>query len=284
MLECLSRDPISVKDISVQTGIPVSTVHRLLRPLLARRYAFKHGWGTYGAGLALKELSSRIDVNEIIARVSRPFVVELARACNRTAHLGVLHGNMIRYLVKVDRGGLMLPSREATDLEAYCTGLGKAVLSQLGPDELDDYLANGDFVALTENTIVQRERLENELAGVRDCGWTLDRGEFLSNLYCLAAPITVQENKVLAAISISEIRNGAAADADPSEFLQFLPLVQRAATEISRLVGINLDDRVTGGPRARGRRLETHIRRTQTAIPALCIAAPGGREADTPLI
>lgn len=243
MLECLSRDPISVKDISALTGIPVSTVHRLLRPLLARRYAFKHGWGTYGAGLALKELSSRIDVNPIIARISRPFVVELAKASNCTAHLGVLRGNMIRYLVKVDRGGQMLPSREATDLEAYCTGLGKAVLSHLGSDELDDYLANGDFVALTENTLVQRERLESELTSIRKCGWAMDRGEFYPDLFCLAVPITAQEDRVVAAISISEIRESDDVDADRTQLLKFLPLVQRAAMEISRLVGISLDDR-----------------------------------------
>lgn len=238
LLECLSGAPMSVREMVRLTGIPASTVHRLLRPLLARKYVLRHGWGTYGVGLAFEELLSRADMHVIVASMTRPVVNKLAKACGRTAHLGVFHDDLVRYLVKAEGRRPPPPSIEMTELEAYCTGIGKAVLSQLGPGELEEYLDTGDFVSLTPRTISDRHLLEGELASIRERGWAIDRAEFYSDLFCIAAPIPVRTGRILAAISISEYREEGDLAAVEQELLAFLPLIRDAAQEIAALLDV----------------------------------------------
>lgn len=143
LLECLSTAPLTVREISEKSGIPISTVHRLIRPLLSRKYLLRQGRGRYGLGLASLELSSRADFDAIIASATRPIIANLARNCRRTVHLGVFRNNLVRYLVRIEAGYSRPPSQEMTELEAYCTAIGKVLLAQLSPEQLDEYLAPG---------------------------------------------------------------------------------------------------------------------------------------------
>src|SRR3546814_14810739 len=53
-------------------------------------------------------------------------------------------------------------SRCGMQLEAYCTGIGKALLANLPPADQEDYLASGSFVPLTKTTLVTAEALKGE--------------------------------------------------------------------------------------------------------------------------
>lgn len=236
LLECLSSAPLTVREISERSGIPMSTVHRLIRPLVSRKYVLRQGRGRYSLGLASAELSSRVDLDAIIASASRPIIANLAKNCRRTAHLGVFRDNLVRYLVKIEAGYSRPPSREMTELEAYCTAIGKVLLAQLSPEQLDEYLAPGDFVSLTENTISQPGCLRTELEEVRNQGWAIDRGEMYPELRCLAAPIHDRTGRVMAAISVTDTCNNESLYDVEEELLKLLPRITEAAEEISALL------------------------------------------------
>lgn len=236
LLECLSSAPLTVREISEKSGIPISTVHRLIRPLLSRKYLLRQGRGRYGLGLASVELSSRADLDAIIASATRPVITNLAKNCRRTAHLGVFRNNLVRYLVRIEAGYSHPPSREMTELEAYCTAIGKVLLAQLSPEQLYEYLAQGDFVSLTENTISQPGSLTTELKEVRNQGWAIDRGEMFPELRCLAAPIHDRTGRVIAAISVTDTCKNDKLDEVEEELLKLLPRINAAAEEISALM------------------------------------------------
>ncbi len=238
LLECLSSAPLTVKEISERSGIPLSTVHRLIRPLVSRKYLLRQGRGGYSLGLASAALSSRVDLDAIITSTTRPIIADLARTCRRTAHLGVFRGNLVRYLVKVDSGYSHPPSREMTELEAYCTAIGKVLLAQLSPDQLDDYLAPGDFISLTENTISQPDCLRKAIETVRHQGWAIDRGEMYPELRCLAVPIEDRTGRVMAAISVTATCNDDRPDAVEAELHRLLPRIHAAAAEISVMLRV----------------------------------------------
>ena len=238
LLECLSSSPLTVKEISTASGIPLSTAHRLLRPLVARKYVLRHGRGRYLLGMASMELGARTDLDPIITTSTRPIIAELARVCKRTAHLGVFRENLVRYLVRVEAGYLRPPSQEMTELEAYCTGIGKVLLAQLARDQLEEYLAPGDFVPLTPNTICDAEALRHEVDQVREQGWALDRGEMYPELRCLAIPVYDPTGRLMAALSVTEVcKNGNFEDVE-ERLRTFLPRMTEAADAISALLRV----------------------------------------------
>lgn|GEM_PF-561878 len=238
LLECLSSSPLTVKEISAASGIPLSTTHRLLRPLVARKYVLRHGRGRYMLGIASLELGARTDLDAIITSATRPIVADLAKACRRTAHLGAFRNNLVRYLVKVEAGYLRPPSQEMTELEAYCTGIGKVLLAQMAHQQLEEYLSPGDFVPLTPNTISDANALRHEVDQVRKQGWAMDRGEMYPELRCLAAPIYDPTGRLMAALSVTEVcKNGNFEDVE-ERLLTFLPRMIDAAQAVSVLLQV----------------------------------------------
>ena len=236
LLECLSSSPLTVREISETSGIPLSTAHRLLRPLVARKYVLRHGRGRYLLGIASLELGARADLDSIITSATRPIIADLAKTCRRTVHLGVLRDNLVRYLVKVDAGYSRTPSQEMTELEAYCTGVGKMLLAQLAHDQLEEYLAPDDFVPLTQNTISQADALRKEIGDVRRQGWAMDRGEIYSELRCLAVPIEDRTGRLMAAVSVTEVCTDENFEEAEERLLTLLPSIVEAAEAISVLL------------------------------------------------
>ena len=232
LIGCLSSAPKTVREICEHTGIPVSTAHRLLRPLVERKFVIRQRRGLYALGIASVEIAVRADIDSIITTATRPIMADLAKTCRRTVHLGVFRDNLVRYLVKAESGCRRSPSREEIELEAYCTAIGKALLAQLERDRLEDYLALGDFVPLTDNTIFDVDDLRQEINGVRRQGWAIDRGEMYPELRCLAVPIRGRTG-LLAAVSVTEVCNDVDPEKAEQDLLTLFPRIVEAAEAVS---------------------------------------------------
>lgn len=140
---------------------------------------------------------------------------------------------MMTYLLKEgDHHGAVI-SKPNMQLEAYCSGLGKALLAHLPREELDAYIATAPFVALTPRTIISADALRAELARVRNRGFALDRAEMFDGFICIAAPIRV-DGRVVAAISLVVTQM-----ATPCRPTIYLARLTAAAARIeSRLFGL----------------------------------------------
>ena len=93
--------------------------------------------------------------------------------------------------------------RVGTQLEAYCTALGKVLLGALSRDDLAAFLAEGELIALTSRTITEPSRFCTTLQQIREQGYALDDRETLEGLRCLAAPIRNPTGRIVAAVSVS---------------------------------------------------------------------------------
>lgn len=221
----------SLSAIAAVAGIPLSTAHRLVTGFEETGFLMRIGRGRYVAGPALTRLADLRrdqDWGAFAARVSRPILNRVFRKTGRPTHLGVLEDNMMTYLVKAgDRQGHAI-SREGMQLEAYCSGIGKALLAHLPPLQLEAYLASEPFVRLTPTTITSAAELRRELVEIRKRGYAVDNGEMAPGLVCLAVPIKNPQS-VSAAISLVATHEGA--QCDPTDYL---PLLQDTAQEIEK--------------------------------------------------
>jgi DNA-binding IclR family transcriptional regulator len=122
-----------------------------------------------------------------------------------TAHLGVLDGDMVTYLIKESASQVDLFTRENMQLEAYCSAIGKILLAHLTAPALAAYLAAGPFVRLTPNTVIDPAEIQGHLEMVRQTDIAIDNQEVAEDLVCLAVPTRSSTGQVIAAISCSQM-------------------------------------------------------------------------------
>jgi DNA-binding IclR family transcriptional regulator len=199
-------DDSSVADIAQRQGLALSTAKRMVAQMEASGLLLQTGRGRRGPGFGLLRLAARVDHREILRRVARPVLRKLAVETGRTTHLGVFEAEMVTYLVKEAPRASGLFTRETMQLEAYCSGIGKVLLSELPTDEREAYLATGPFVSLTPRTLVDPDLLRIHLAQVAKLGYAVDDEEVAEGLFCMAAPVAVPTGAPPVAISVAGAR------------------------------------------------------------------------------
>lgn len=193
----------SIATIAGDAGIPQATAYRLVGDLVAHGLLIAVERGRYLAGPRLVDYASRADLLQMLARLARPLVARVARRFRQDAHLAVMEAGMVTYLVKAGAGTAAAFARQGMQLEAYCSGVGKILLAHLPAPELEEYLANGPFIRLTANTIVEPSALRTHLSAVRARGFAVDDEEIAEGLKCLAVPVRDHHDRVIAALSLS---------------------------------------------------------------------------------
>ncbi|MEN9629506.1 MAG: hypothetical protein RJA10_2733, partial [Pseudomonadota bacterium] len=92
------QDPVSLKEISEQTGLHPSTAHRILNDLTLGRFVDRPQAGTYRLGMRLLELGNlvkeRLDVREAALGPMR----ELHKQTHQAVNLSVRQGDEIIYI------------------------------------------------------------------------------------------------------------------------------------------------------------------------------------------
>lgn len=229
----------SIAAMARREQMPVATAHRQVTTLAAEGYLVRTQKGRYLAGPRLLDLLGKIDQKQVIAEVAAPLLDQLAAQLKTVVQLGTFENEMVTYRIKTGSRASELFTKVGMQLEAYCSGIGKALLAHLPDPERNAYLAAGPFPALTENTVTCPETLHEVLRQVRQDGFAFDRGEILESVNCVAVPIHDNAGVVHAAISASFVH---AAEADKA-----LPLVMNTARAIGQAAfGLAIASPVSG--------------------------------------
>jgi DNA-binding IclR family transcriptional regulator len=85
----------------------------------------------------------------------------------------------------------------------HCTALGKAIIAYMPADWVSALSDSGAFFALTHNTITSAHLLLEELALIRQRGYSVDMEENAVGVKCIGAPIFNGQNAVIGAVSVS---------------------------------------------------------------------------------
>lgn len=200
-----SEQGLSITELSRRTGLPKSTVHRILNTFASRHYVEKKSdTDFYVLGYKFVEIAS-IYLNKIVLKTEAvPIMHGIACMFNATSYLGVLEANEVMYLERVEPlNSLRLYSQIGKREPLYCTALGKVLLSSLEKPEYNALIQSLTLKQHTPNTITDIRTLGIEVDQVRVNGYAVDRAEHEAGIYCLAVPIYDYTRKVMAAMSVS---------------------------------------------------------------------------------
>jgi DNA-binding IclR family transcriptional regulator len=125
--------PVSLERLAAACGLPRSTAYHLLRAMIDEGFVVhlpdEH---RYGLGVAAFEVGSGFARQEPLQRLARRQLAALVDEVGESAHLVVLHGRDVLYLVEERAPGRPpLVTDVGVRLPAHLTASGRAILAAL---------------------------------------------------------------------------------------------------------------------------------------------------------
>ncbi|ELY62019.1 IclR family transcriptional regulator [Natronococcus jeotgali] len=207
IIECLkSLESAGVTELARRLDLAKSTVHKHLVSLEQHRYVVNEG-GQYRLGLQFFNVGVHVRNQYDAYHAAKERVDRLAYETGETTWF-LVHENglgMFAYGVPQNES-FSFDSTIGTWVNLHSNSGGKAILAHLPETEVRGILEHHGLPAHTENTIVEREALFDELATIRDRGYAMNFREDLRGLHAIAAPI-ISDGRPVAAVTIAGAAN-----------------------------------------------------------------------------
>jgi len=229
------RGPVAATTIATALDLPRSTVYRLLAVLQEFGFVLHFPEARrYGIGIAAFEMSSGFSRQEPLSRLGRPILANLVDAVGESAHLAVLHGRDVIYLVDeraprrpalVTEVGVRLPS--------HLTASGRALLATLPKSQVRALFPNAEsFAQRTRALIPNYATLTRVLAEVRSRGYAAEDGDVTDGMASVAVAVRDHAGWPAAGIAVTFSRESI----PPERWPDIAEEVQRHAAELSRRI------------------------------------------------
>ncbi len=188
-----------------ETGINRTTLLRLLETLQRERMiqALPDRSG-YTLGNGLINLAAHALYSRDIVQIAQPELRELAATLGLSAHLGVIEGQEILYLLR-ETPNLHLVSnvRVGSRLPIHATSIGRIILAHYDRAERDRALDGCDFHPATAKTPTTRQALDVQLDADRNMGVAWSVGNFEAGIGSAAVAVFDSSEKPVAAINVT---------------------------------------------------------------------------------
>lgn len=193
---------MSLAELKEKTGLPRSTLHRLVKVLVDERFLVRSGQSNYRCTLKLWRIGALSADYDLVGERVQPVLRALAESTGETAHYAVYEEGWSVYVAKSDaphplRAGAQVGGRSP----AHASATGKAILAWRDDEEIRG--VGRVAQRYTTSTIVGAEDLSREMERVRKVKYAVSRGEWYDEIWSVAAPIVDVRGGVASAIGIA---------------------------------------------------------------------------------
>lgn len=225
----------TISEVAERTGLTRAGARRILLTLQTLGYVASDGklfrLTPHMLDLGFAYLSS-LPIWNLAEPVMQALVEQIKESCSAA----VLDGADIVYVLRVPTHKIMsIALGVGSRLPAYCTSMGRMLLSALPEAELMRILETSERTARTRFTITDVTELAAKIAQVRKQGWSLVNQELEEGLVSMAAPVIDHSGQTVAALNISGQANRTSARVMQETML---PPLLAAAQTISRMLSV----------------------------------------------
>lgn len=189
---------LGVREIARATGLPPSSVHRLLQTFEERALVRRDEHGAYRGGLELVRLG-RLAGRFSVGSTARPVLDQLAAEVDETAMLGIYDPTR-REVMVTDSVQTTHPVRYVVELDTWrplvAGAVGLGILAFLGPEERAGLLAATELRGLTPSTLTTVDAIEGFCARAREQGYALTHGQRTPGAVGMAVPVHDADGQV----------------------------------------------------------------------------------------
>jgi IclR family acetate operon transcriptional repressor len=226
-------DGITAAELAEQTGIPRTTLYRILRILSARGYlAPVDGNGTYVLGQALARMASGVKKQDDLLAAARPAMRVLSEQAGETVKL-VLREGMESFTIAVH---VPFDNRVASQVGARIPlhiGASQRLLLSRAPERVRAHVLSRPLVKWGPGTITSASALRESLALLADRDWAFGQDEGIAGVATFGALIHEGGHDVRAAIAVVFITEGKT----ERDLARFKSAVREAARALSAALG-----------------------------------------------
>jgi len=193
--------------IATLLELPRSSVYQLLSVMLDQGFITHYPEEkSYGLGIAAFELSSAYTRQEPLARLGAPLIAQLVDKVGESAHLAILHGSDVLYIVEERaKGRPSLVTDVGVRLPSHLTASGRAILAALPKSQARALYPNAASFSdrVEHSSITNYSQLRRELEQCAQRGYAIERGDVTPDFHSLAVEIRDANNWPVAAIAVT---------------------------------------------------------------------------------
>ncbi|CAN7522581.1 IclR family transcriptional regulator [Caballeronia sp. LjRoot29] len=199
----VSERPLTLSELAEVAGLPVSTCHGIVATLVQRGYLYltsrrKDLYPTR----RLADMAERIGRHDPYLERLEAHLEVLREETQETVIVGKRQHDEIVYLSVLEGPQTIRYSASAGSIKPlHSTSIGKALLSSLDDATLRAWLKTQALAAVTSSTLTSATKLINNLRDGRERGFFVTRGESVSDVLAVAAPVVVQREVLGIAIA-----------------------------------------------------------------------------------
>lgn len=235
LLECFSAEDrvLTLTELADRSGLPKSTVHRLLDRLMSLGIIEGHD-RRYRIGMRLFAITTAMPASNL-RELCLADLARLQAWSGGVVHLAVLRGVHVVYVERIAGPANRVPAPATGQyLPAHGSALGKALLARLTVEERDAILPD-PLPRMTPATITDRAALEHQLQEIRRSNIALSLGEWNPDVFSAGSALVAHRRQV-GAIAVSK--------SSPAELTDELKSGLRRTAEI---LGKRLQERIDAG-------------------------------------
>ena len=191
---------MGLSQLASSSGLPLPTIHRLVRTLVDLGYLRQEPSRQYVLGPRLIRLGE--SSSTMLSIWARPHLARLVDELGESANLAMLDGDQIVYVAQVpSRHSMRMFTEVGRRVLPHCTAVGKAILAGMPESQVRELLQRTGMPRHTETTLTDPDEFAAQLSGVAERGYAIDEGEQELGVRCVAVAIPDLPSRL--AISVS---------------------------------------------------------------------------------
>ena len=191
---------LALSQLANQSGLPLPTIHRLLRTLVELGYVRQESSRQYVLGPRLIRLGDTS--SKMLSVWARPHLAKLVDELGESANLAMLDGDEIVYMAQAQsRHSMRMFTEVGRRVEPHCTAVGKAIMAHMSRDEVREILKRSGMSRHTDTTITDPDEFAAQLIWSAEHGYAVDEGEQETGVRCVAVAIPDTSSRLALSVS-----------------------------------------------------------------------------------
>lgn len=230
----LHKPRLTLSELVSLTGMPKTSVHRMVSSLEEMGFLSRDASGAYSLGLVFLEFGQLVADRLDIRKIAKPVMEELCREVDEAVQLIMRDGNEAIYVEKIEgTQTVRLYTAIGRRSPLYAGACARSILSFLPREEIEAYIKQTELISIGSGTITDPEKLLQEIDASVQNGYTVSYSELENYTAAIGAPIFNHKRQVAAGISIAGFEARFTEDRLP----YLTEKVKDAALQISRKIG-----------------------------------------------
>jgi|TARA_B110000259_G_scaffold26787_1_gene27867 IclR family acetate operon transcriptional repressor len=190
-----SQRPLSLTALAAATGMPKSSCHALVSTLSRRGYLYSLSRPkAFYPTRRMYDAAIDIVMKDPFIEQVMPSLERLRDESGETIIMGKRQGHSAVYLQVVESLQSICYSAKPGDIKPlHSSAIGKAILGALSNIDLQDWVEERDFMPITASTLTAPTAFISELSQSRLKGYFQSRGENVTDVWAVAAPLKIRK-------------------------------------------------------------------------------------------